>query len=504
MVRPGGSAVQGLRRSLDRRVARFRRWIEHTQNLVHLTVLFVIPALLGIVTALSNTVEALPYLLFPPLASGSYSLFGDPEGEQASPRRFVGGLSVGALCGWLALEAVANYWYQILAGQYRVHAGGVALGLFLTGAVTWALDLQEASAYSTALLVHVTGASEIEYVLSVFLSSVLVAGVFLAWREGIYEKRAAFLYESIRGDDHVLVPMTGDRPDGTAMLAARLAAAHDAGKVVLLDLVDDAAIARAERELIADDERRPDSHTGRSKLASADSERRRETGTFDEATLDDPAEQRAVSAVAEELEAMAHRIETKVGVPCDVAVAVESESPGTTILRAADEANCDLIAVPYAEQHGALSPTIRRLFTGETDVIVHRSNDGRTRWKRVMVPVRKAGGVAHSMIDFAKRLAGETGHISVCHCIRNERRRRPAEEMLANLVETVSGRIETRVADADIQTFLADNAESYDLVIIGSSQDRSGASRFVSPPTFERLDDVEADVAIVDRSFERT
>jgi len=495
MSNPVEKAYRGLKRRLAHRITAFRRWVEHTQNLLHLTILVVIPLLMGIVTALSNTVDALPYLLFPPLASGTYTLFSDPEGEKASPRRFVGGLSVGALCGWLALAVVTRYWQHVPPGQYTVNAGAVAFGLFLTGAVTWTLDLQEASAYATALLVHVTGAAQFAYVLSVFLSSLLVAGVFLVWREGLYEKRAEFLYDSIRGDDHVLVPMTGERADATAMLGARLAAAHDAGKVVLLDVVDDEAVARAERELL-------DAESGQT-VEAPHPEADRETKEFDEATLDDIAREQAVSTVTNRLESTADRIETKVGVPADVAVAVDGESSATTILRAAHEANCDLIAIPYAEQYGGLSPTIRQLFDGDVDVIVHRSRDGRTRWKRVMVPVREAGGVAHSMIDFSIRLVGETGHVSVCHCIGSERRRRQAEEMLADLVETVTGRLETRVAAADIQTFLAENAAGYDLVIIGSSQDRSGASRFVSPPTFERLDDVEADVAIVDRNFER-
>ncbi|WP_181686250.1 HPP family protein [Halorhabdus salina] len=499
MARSVGPTVDRVRRRLDHWFVRVRRWIEHTQNLLHVTILIGIPLLLGIVTALSNTIDALPYLLFPPLASGSYSLFADPEGDAASPRRFVGGLSAGALCGWLAVELAARYWYGIPAGQYQVHAGAVAFGLFLTGAVTWALDLQEASAFSTALLVHVTGATQFGYVLSVFLSSLLVAGVFFAWREGIYEKRAEFLYESIRGDDHVLVPMLGDHAPATAMLAARLAGAHDAGKVVLVDLVDDEAVARAERDLLDSGQ---DSSSTETAHVDRNRETRSEAGQFDEATLEEFPQNETVAAVADRLEATAHRIETKVGVPSDVVVAVDGDTPARTILQVAEEANCDLIAVPYAEQYGSLSPTIRHLLGGDVDVIVHRSHDGRTRWRRIMVPVRKAGGVAHSMIDFAKRLAGETGHVSVCHCIDDDRQRRRAEDMLADLVETVSGRVETRVATADIQRFLADNAGGYDLVIIGSSQDRSTPSRIVSPPTFERLDDVEADVAIVDRTLE--
>jgi hypothetical protein len=38
------------------------------------------------------------------------------------------------------------------------------------------------------------------------------------------------------------------------------------------------------------------------------------------------------------------------------------------------------------------------------------------------------------------------------------------------------------------------------MVFVGASRDRSAASRLISPPTFERLADIDADAAIVDRS----
>jgi len=74
--------------------------------------------------------------------------------------------------------------------------------------------------------------------------------VFWIWRTEFYEKRATILYHSTSGDDHVPVPMQGEHADATAMLGARLAAAHDAGKVVLLDVVEDEATAEAERALL--------------------------------------------------------------------------------------------------------------------------------------------------------------------------------------------------------------------------------------------------------------
>jgi spermidine synthase len=89
--------------------------------------------------------------------------------------------------------------------------------------------------------------------------------------------------------------------------------------------------------------------------------------------------------------------------------------------------------------------------------------------------------------------------VSLCTCIGRESERRRAETTLANLAETTDGDVETRVARSDVLEFIAANAPGYDLVVIGSSGDRSKASRFVSPPTFERLHDVETDVAVVDR-----
>ncbi len=51
-----------------------------------------------------------------------------------------------------------------------------------------------------------------------------------------------------------------------------------------------------------------------------------------------------------------------------------------------------------------------------------------------------------------------------------------------------------------IEAFLAEEAEDFDLVVIGASRERTAASRLLAPPTFERVRDVDADVAIVDRN----
>jgi len=499
------AALARLRR-IERREARaFRRWVERTSNLVHLSILVLVPLLIAFVTALSNSTTRLSFLLFPPLASGTYTLFADPEGRYASPVRFVAGLTAGALCGWGALAlATALGMADGGAGVFAVGAFEAATAVLFAGVVTWALDIEEPSAYSTALLgLLVRPGTEFEFTLSILLASSIVALVFTVWREQFYEQRAQILYESTQGDDHVLVPMRGENPDATAMLGARLAAAHDAGTVVLLDVVDDEAAASAERAALDDDwrvETRVATDGGAERVddsaAVDDSTDDREGSTAEEGAVSD----RAVAEAATHLETRADRIERRVGVPCQVVVAVGGGSPAATVLKTAHETNCDLVATAYEQHYGALSPYVRDLFRGDTDVLVHRSNDGRTRWKRVLVPVRRASDVAHSMLDFASRLVGYSGRVSVCTCVSGERERRRAEEMLADLVEAFDDGFETRVATQSIERYLTEHADEFDLVFMGASTDRSAASRLVSPPTFERIQDLDADVAVVDRS----
>ncbi len=484
------TALDRARRVERREVGELRAWLEHTGNLVHVSVLVFVPLLVGLVTFLSNATAVLPFLLFPPLASGTYTLFAHPEERYASPRRFVVGLTTGAVCGWLALWGAGAVGLGVSPGDFQVPAGVAAFAVLLTGVVTWALDAEEPSAYSTALLVPFVDLPGIEalpreYVASVLLSTLLVAGVFVVWRDRVYEQRSRYLYRSTTSDDHVLVPMRGDHRMATLMLGARLAAAHEAGKVVLLDAVDDAALAQAERDVLADRAVRTDGGPP--------------AGDGEAVAADSPAERRAAEDVAADLERRARHVETKIGVPCEVVVAVGDDAG--TVAETARRTNCDLVVTPYEERHGALSPFVRGLFAADVDVLAHRSAAGRTGWKRVLVPVRRSGEVAHHMVDFARRLVGASGRVAVATCIDSERRRRGAESMLADLVETFAGDVETRVSRADVEDFIADNQSQYDLVVLGSSGGRSTASRFVSPPTFERIRELDADVAVLDRGF---
>ncbi|WP_266078772.1 HPP family protein [Haladaptatus caseinilyticus] len=487
------AALRRIRRFERREIQHFTQWVEHTRNLTRLTILVVAPIIIAVITWLSNTVNVVTFLLFPPLASGTYTLFADPEGKYASPTRFVGGMTAGALCGWVALTFSARYLYHVPPDSMTIHAGGAALGILLTVLVTWSLNVEQPTAFSSALLVLMFPFGEMGSFLSGFLyvagiavSSSIVAGVFVIWRREFYERRARYLYRSTKGDDHVLVPMRGEDAEEAAMFGAKLAAAHDAGKVVLIDVVDEHAIEKAERDIEASD------GGNEPTLVNPESAELVSEG--------ETAEAQAADVAADRLETQAHRIRTRMGVPCEVVVAGDGKTSAKTVLNTSREVNCDLIVTPYEEKHGALSPFVRGLFRGNVDAIAYRpAPDGtpRRRWKRVLVPIRRAGNTAHTMIDFARRLVGRSGSVSVCTCIDREAERRTAESTLADLVEAFSGVFETRVSRSSIEDFLAANDDHYDLMIIGASTDRSAASRFISPPTFERMHEIDCDVAVV-------
>jgi len=463
-----------LRRLERRELDSFVRCIEHTGNLLHLSVLVFVPLLIAAVTWLTNMTAVISFLLFPPLASGTYTLFADPEGKYATPWKFVGGMTVGALCGWLAIELTAA---AGLTGG-GVSAAGAALAIFFTGLCTWGLDLEEPTAFSTALLVLVTGNAQFAYVLGIVVSSAFVASAFVLWRSHFYEQRAQYLYGTTGGDDHVLVPMA-DGGETVARFAASIAGAHDAGKVVLFDVVDEDAEQR-------------DDPVGTEAAGNDGSEELA------------PAE-RAASDAGQRLESFATELADAYDVPCEVVVAAGGGQSAGLTLQTARQQNCDLIVAPYAEREsGGLSSFLTGLFDSEIDVIAFRSNGTpRRRWENSLVAVRGAGDTARAMLDFAIRVTGSGRPISVCTCIDRESRRRAAEGTLADLVDAFSGRFETHVANASVESYLTRVAPRYDVCFVGSSTDRSAASRFVSPPTFRKLSDLEADVAIVHRGRHR-
>jgi hypothetical protein len=468
------ATVRRLRR-LERRESRaLRRWLEHTPNLIHLSIVTVFPVILGLVTYLAN-VTPVSFLLFPPLASGTYTLFADPHGRYASPRIFVGGMTAGALCGSAALVGSRTLLGSV--GGPGVAALGAAGAIFLTGLVTWGLDLEEPTAFSTALLVLLTGNQQLFYVIGIAVTSTLVAALFWVWRSEVYEERARYLYGTTQADDHVLVPMRPTGRDATTAMGAQIAAAHDAGKIVLLDVVPNETVAAAEAELI-------------------------ETGKADdEQEARAVAEAQTAADTAVELQARAERVRETYRVPCEIVVIAGDPDDAGVITEAARQSNCDLIVPALLSPNGG-SPDrlVRDLFRSDIDVLALRSGSGATEWRRPLVTVGRGGGVAHAMVDYAQRLVGSAGTVSLCTCIDDEAWRREAESMLADLAETASCSCETRVARSKVSAFLERTADHHDLIFLGASTDRSAASRFVSPPTYERLEGVEADIAVVHRA----
>ena len=482
-----------LRRIERRELSEFRRWIQNTTNLLHLSVVVFVPVLLAAVTALSNRIQTLSFLLFPPLAAGTYTLFSDPEGPYARPLRFVASLTAGAVCGLASYTVAVTAAGGVPPGVIRPESA--ALAVFLTGVVTWAGGIESPSAFSTALLALVTGEVDpVTYVVSVAAASSFVATAFWVWREEFYERRAEYLYETVRGDDHVLVPMRGATAVRTAFFGARLAAAHDAGKVVLLDIVADPG---------ADPDPNPDADAS-ADTADTPADLPSPTDAADDggatATHDTDGVVESVppgtAGRVARLEEWAAAIRTQVGVPCEVAVV--SGSPAGATVQAARNAGCDLIATPYETEGGVASAYLRGIFAGPIDAVALRSHSERRQWGRVLVLIARPGDIAHGMIDFAARLSGDSP-VSVTTCIDAESERRPAETRLERLVETVEGAVETRVARSSVESFVAANADSYDLIVIGSSGERSPASRLISPPTFGRLEDLDCDVAVFNR-----
>lgn len=454
-----------LRRFERREMYELRQWLKHTSSLVHLSIVLFVPLLIGGVTWLSSTLEQLSFFLFPPLASGTYMLFSDPRGEHASPWKFITGLTVGALCGWVVLEFSAIVLFPSTAGEFHVAPETAALSVLLTAVVVWGLDVEEPSAFSTALLVLVIPADPLEYVIMVAISSTIVVVVFSAWRNLFYNQRAQYLHRSAKSKSHVLVPLRGEQAKATARFAARLSESHQDGRVILLNIA-----AQASTELLDDG-----SSTGVIQKTAANNQRMR--------TAHD----------------IKQEVESDTNVLCEIVTVTKGKTESDTVLQAARELGCDAIVTPYEDGDEGPSPYVRDVFRGEVDTIAFRRGNDTTDWNRVLVPVRSAGAIAHTMLGLAWQFVGSTGRVSVCSCISRASERRTTERMLTTLVETVRCPCETHVARAGIEEYIAENAPHYDLLVIGASTDRSTASRWFSRPTFERIQEIDCDIAVIHR-----
>jgi hypothetical protein len=201
---------------------------------------------------------------------------------------------------------------------------------------------------------------------------------------------------------------------------------------------------------------------------------------------------------------LARAVRADCELPVDVSVA--SGDPVAATLRTAAETNCDLVVAAYEEtaDESSLSGFVRGLFESPIDAVALRTDGTRTAWPRVLVLVVRMGDSAHAMVDFAERLAGAGGHVRLTTCVDTESERRRAESRLANLAETTTMGIETGVSRTGVREYVDANADAYDLLMLGSSGDRSPASRLLSPPTAASeattFASLECDVAVVDRS----
>lgn len=485
-------SLRRLRRVERREAATVRRWLEDTENLLHVSVLLFVPLTIAGVTGLANAIPSLSFLLFPPLASGAYTLFSDPEGRYSAPTRFVAGMTIGAVCGWIALVVFGN------GGGLSVNAWSAGLAVLLTGAATWLLHVEEPAAYSVALLLLVQEAPPEVYVASVAVASGLTAIVYETWHDTVYEHRAEFLYASTGSDDDVLVPLV-DGAESVVRLGASVAAGHEGGRVVLLGVVAGSGGGGAGTAADASDEGAGAVGAGTDETVASGDDRADDEATPDAAPTvrdapDDVAggadtpEDRAVA----DLEARAADLRSTYDVECEVVVARGSD-PTTVTLETARETGCDIVLAPFGDDPE--ESFVTSLFVPDLDVAAARA--ARSQWDHVLVPIRSAGDLAHLKVDLARRIAGDDGRVTVAHCIAAESGRRHAEDLCANVVDAYDGRFETLVANTSIEAFLADHAASNDLIVMGASTDRTRVSRLLSRPTYRRVTDLPTDLLVV-------
>jgi hypothetical protein len=265
-----------------------------------------------------------------------------------------------------------------------------------------------------------------------------------------------------------------------ARFGAMMAASEEGGRVVLLELVDEAAIAAAEREVI---QREVAGNPPDDAEYITDAE--------------SPAEERAADWAARTLEQQATEIEADLGVACEVIVAVEDDDTAGTVIDAADRTDTDLVVAPFEYRKGTIPEYVRHLFATELDVVAFRGYRDHDTWNRILVTVDRPGDLANAMMDYAGRLTGTTGTVSACSCISDERERRDAERVLEDVIDVTDARCETRISRSSFDSYVERNADQYDLVMLGSSRDRSAASRLLRSPTYERAADFETDLAVV-------
>jgi hypothetical protein len=136
------------------------------------TALLLVPSLL-VVADIAADRTALKFLLLPPLGALTYLVFVNPARVQMNLRRVVVCPTLTALLAWT------------IAGTLGYNFGSVALVTAGTMGIMWGLDASSivpplALALLTVLL-HREVRGQVDYVLSVFIYSVVLYGIYLLW-----------------------------------------------------------------------------------------------------------------------------------------------------------------------------------------------------------------------------------------------------------------------------------------------------------------------------------
>ncbi|MFB6284390.1 MAG: HPP family protein [Halobacteria archaeon] len=438
-------------------VTRIREWFSRPNKFHLFTGMMAALILVSFVTELGRSFDFNMFLVAP-LASGTFTLFYNPEGEFASVRKFVGGLTLGAFSGYVSLLILGS-------------AGSTAfMALALTGSLIWVTKTVEPTAFTAAHLALVTGDASFKYVFGIFVATSIIGFCFYVWKTKVYDKRASYLYESTWSDDNVLVPMVGEYEYDLVEIGSKIAEAHEGGRVVLLKVVEDS-------DLDVSDE-----------LEELSEQVRQEFDVFLEVSVvegnrSDP----------EVVRNAANRYD------CDIVVAPwhaeESQAGGKD--------NDGMIQ---------LSAYIRKLFKADFDVAVYRpAGDEITDiggvvdrgWDSVVTPVKKVNSLAFLIVDIGTRLAGEDGVVTVSRAIGKNEKRNAVQDELFNLTNSFRGRFETRVASVSgtsAREFIVRESREYDMMVIGASSGLGIASRFLKTPTVELIaEDIDIPVVVVNK-----
>ena len=421
-------------RLLERVEYSVRARLSDSTTLIRLSVLVVVPLIVAVVTWLSNVSDLVAFLLFPPLAAGTYSLIINPR--DASPRTFVAGITAGALCGWGAVvitDSVAGG-----TGGGFVSPTGAALSVLLAGLASWAFHLEEPAAFSTALLVLVTGTSEAIYVAGMLASTLIVAAGFLLYRDRVYTPGVEYLYHTLDVAHSVVVPVTEPAGATRAHFAAQLAVdSESTGRIVLVGTASEDAQAGAIEELGATLE-----------------------GTY--------------------------------GIDTELVVTSTEPTAAETTTVAQDTAS-DLVVAPF-------DPTAPESFLpflrAPTDVIGLKTTPNRRSWDRILVGISGREQTDRTLVEVADRIGSE---LSLYHYTKPGEQRQARERLLGDLIDSVTATADTRIGSTPPEEFFPRAAAGYDLLAVGASMDRRALSRAVVPPRFYTVD-ADCDIAVINRT----